>query len=53
MFAKFKLIEKYYYLYENTFNVLDAFKLSQIVVELIYKQPQLHFTDDRNNAVTF
>jgi hypothetical protein len=38
---KFRLIEAYYYLYENTKEPLQAYKLSRTIVQLIYKEPEV------------
>ncbi len=43
VYSKFRLVEKYYYLYENTTAVLDAFKISKTIVELVHKEPVLDF----------
>lgn len=40
-FEKLKLIEAYYYVYENTKEPLQAFKISKVIVNLIYKQPNI------------
>jgi hypothetical protein len=43
LYSKFKLVEKYYYLYENTTAVLDAFKISKTIVEIVHQEPLLDF----------
>lgn len=40
-YEKFKLIEAYYYLYENTKEPIQAYKLSRLIVQLIYKEPTI------------
>lgn len=40
-YEKFKLIEAYYYLYENTKEPIQAYKLSHTIVQLIYKTPEI------------
>ena len=39
IFEKFNLIEKYYYIYENTVEPLHAHKIAKIIIELIYQKP--------------
>ncbi len=52
LFSKFRLIEKYYYLYENTTSVLDAFKISRLIVELMHKNPVIDF-ESMESTMTF
>ena len=45
-YEKFKLVEAYYYIYENTKEPLQAFKVSRTIVALILRAPEV----DREEA---
>lgn len=40
-YEKFKLIEAYYYIYENTKEPLQAYKISRTIVKLIHRAPDI------------
>ena len=40
-YEKFKLLENYYLIYENTTEPLNAHKIGKLIVELMYKKPKI------------
>lgn len=41
LYQKFNLIEKYYYIYENTTEPLHAHKVAKLIVSLVYARPEI------------